>query len=84
MDKVNFKKDLAELYNPKNTEWELVEVPAMIFLMADGKGDPNTSQDYSDAPRGALQHCLRHQAHEQENAGPRLCRPAAGRLVVIR
>jgi hypothetical protein len=49
MDKVNFKKDLAELYNPKNTEWELVEVPAMIFLMADGKGDPNTSKDYSDA-----------------------------------
>jgi hypothetical protein len=49
MNKVNFKKDLAELYNPKNTEWELVEVPAMIFLMADGKGDPNTSKDYSDA-----------------------------------
>jgi hypothetical protein len=49
MDKVNFKKDLAELYNPKNTEWEQVEVPAMTFLMVDGKGDPNTSREYGDA-----------------------------------
>jgi hypothetical protein len=49
MDKVNFKKELAHLYNPKNTEWQLVRVPTMNFLMVDGKGDPNTAQDYNDA-----------------------------------
>jgi hypothetical protein len=49
MDKVNFKKEFPQLYNPKNTDWELVEVPAMNFLMIDGKGDPNTSTDYRDA-----------------------------------
>jgi hypothetical protein len=49
MDKVNFKKDLAQLYNPKNTEWEMVEVPTMNFLMVDGRGDPNTAKDYRDA-----------------------------------
>jgi hypothetical protein len=27
MDKVNFKKDLAELYNPKNTEWDWWKFP---------------------------------------------------------
>jgi hypothetical protein len=49
MDKVNFKKELSQLYSPKNTDWELVEVRAMNFLMIDGKGDPNTAKDYSDA-----------------------------------
>jgi hypothetical protein len=24
MDKVNFKKELAQLYNPTNTDWQLV------------------------------------------------------------
>jgi hypothetical protein len=49
MDKTNFKKDLAGLYNPKNTDWQLVKVPAMSFLMIDGKGNPNTAKEYSDA-----------------------------------
>ena len=49
MDKLDFKKALAPLYAPKNTDWELIEVPAMNFLMVDGKGDPNTATDYSDA-----------------------------------
>jgi hypothetical protein len=49
MEKFDFKKELAELYNPKNRDWELIEVPAMNFLMVDGKGDPNTAKDYSDA-----------------------------------
>jgi hypothetical protein len=49
MDKVNFKKEFPQLYNPRNTNWELVEVPAMNFLMIDGKGDPNTASDYRDA-----------------------------------
>ena len=48
MDKVNFKKELAHLYNPKNIEWQLVRVPTMNFLI-DGKGDPNTAPDYADA-----------------------------------
>lgn len=49
MDKLDFKKKLSELYNPKNTEWELVFVPKMQFLMIDGRGDPNTSQNYREA-----------------------------------
>jgi hypothetical protein len=38
MDKVNFKKELAHLYNPKNIEWQLVRVPTMNFVMVDGRG----------------------------------------------
>ena len=30
----------------------IVDVPDFDFLMADGRGDPNTSQDYKDAIEG--------------------------------
>jgi hypothetical protein len=49
VEKVDFKKELADLYGPKNKDWELIDVPAMNFLMVDGKGDPNIAQEYSDA-----------------------------------
>jgi hypothetical protein len=49
MDKVDFKKTLSNLYNPKNMDWEYVDVPTMNFLMIDGQGDPNTAQAYVEA-----------------------------------
>jgi len=49
MDKVNFKKELAHLYNPKNIEWRLVRVPTMNYGMVDSKGDSNSAPDYADA-----------------------------------
>ena len=49
VEKLDFKKELAQLYAPKNKDWELIEVPIMNFLMVDGEGDPNTARDYSDA-----------------------------------
>jgi hypothetical protein len=36
----DFKKIQKELYQPK-TAPSLVEVPEMVFIMADGRGDPN-------------------------------------------
>jgi hypothetical protein len=46
--KVDFKRELRNLYRPSR-EPELVEVPELAFLMIDGHGDPNTSNDYRDA-----------------------------------
>jgi len=43
------KKELKELYNPSTKRVVIVEVPKMNFLMIDGSGDPNTSQEYKDA-----------------------------------
>lgn len=39
----------ADLYRPRPTEPELVDVPKMQFLMVDGRGDPNTSVEYRQA-----------------------------------
>jgi hypothetical protein len=47
LDKVDFKKELKELYAPK--KMAIVDVPGMNYLMIDGSGDPGISQDYKDA-----------------------------------
>ena len=39
---------IAGLYRATKTP-QLVEVPALTFLMIDGHGDPNTSVEYQDA-----------------------------------
>ncbi len=48
MSKIDFKRELKELYNPP-MEFEVVNVPTMQFLMVDGHGDPNVAQEYQDA-----------------------------------
>jgi hypothetical protein len=49
MKKIDFKKELKHLYGPSKKDVVTVEVPKMDFLMIDGQGDPNASQDYQDA-----------------------------------
>ena len=49
MSKIDLKKQEKELYNPSKNEFAIVEVPRMNFLMIDGSGDPNTSQEFQDA-----------------------------------
>lgn len=47
--KVNFKKELKELYNPKAGAFTLVKVPKLQYLMVDGQGDPNKVTEYQEA-----------------------------------
>lgn len=49
MKTLDWKKELKHLYQPSANEVVAVEVPAMHYLMIDGKGDPNTAQEYADA-----------------------------------
>ncbi len=49
MRKIDYKKELKHLYRPSAKKVEAVDVPRMNFLMTDGKGDPNTSQEFKDA-----------------------------------
>jgi hypothetical protein len=49
MEKIDYKKEYKELYGGKVGEIVVVTVPKMSFLMVDGHGDPNTSQEYIDA-----------------------------------
>jgi hypothetical protein len=49
MRKIDYRKDLKTLYQPSLKEIEIVNVPAMPFLMVDGEGDPNTARSYSEA-----------------------------------
>lgn len=47
--KIDFKKELKELYAPSAKEISVVKVPKLNFLSIEGKGDPNTSQEYKEA-----------------------------------
>ena len=49
VSKIDLKRDLKPLYTPPSKDFVVVEVPPMAYLMIDGHGDPNTSQDYRDA-----------------------------------
>ncbi|QXP83918.1 GyrI-like domain-containing protein [Methylococcus sp. ANG] len=53
MEKIDFKKRLAPLYQASADGPVQLDVPALNFLMADGEGDPNTSPSYAEAV-GAL------------------------------
>lgn len=48
MGKFDYKKEYKDLYLPKIKPM-IIDVPKMLFMMIDGKGDPNTSEDYKIA-----------------------------------
>jgi hypothetical protein len=47
--KLDLRREFKALYGPPAGRPVLVEVPELSFLMVDGRGDPNVSQDYRDA-----------------------------------
>jgi hypothetical protein len=47
--KLDLRKQLKHLYNPSAKDVVVVNVPEMQFLMVDGAGNPNTSQEYQEA-----------------------------------
>jgi hypothetical protein len=49
MTKVDVRKEYQHLYSPPAGSITRLEVPPMNFLMADGRGDPNTAAAYRDA-----------------------------------
>lgn len=48
MSKVDFKKELKQLYTPPK-KFVVVDIPIMQFLKITGHGDPNTAQEYQQA-----------------------------------
>lgn len=49
MNRVDYKKELKQYYAAKVEKPVVVQLPKMNFIMIDGKGDPNSSQEYIDA-----------------------------------
>jgi hypothetical protein len=49
MKKIDLKKDLKQFYAPSAKEVVEVDLPPLRYLMIDGKGDPNTSTEYTQA-----------------------------------
>jgi hypothetical protein len=49
MQKIDLKKELKYLYGPSAKVVVQIDVPTFQFLMIDGEGDPNSSQEYAQA-----------------------------------
>ena len=47
--KVDLRKELKHLYTASASEPVILDVPEMHFLMIDGQGDPNASEEFQDA-----------------------------------
>ncbi len=48
MEKLDYKKEYKALYQPTSKP-TVIEVPEMVFIAVDGKGDPNTCAEYKEA-----------------------------------
>lgn len=49
MAKIDLKKELKHLYSVSAKKVTEVDIPALNYLMIDGKGDPNTSARFQEA-----------------------------------
>ena len=49
MEKFDLRKKLKHLYSASAKEVVQISVPRLKYLMVDGRGDPNTSQEYAHA-----------------------------------
>ncbi len=47
--KIDFKKELKQLFAPGTKDFVLVDVPCFRFFKIDGEGDPNTAPAYAAA-----------------------------------
>jgi hypothetical protein len=45
---IDFKKTEKHFYLPKRKP-EIIDIPEIVFIMIDGKGNPNTSDEYANA-----------------------------------
>lgn len=48
MSKIDFKKTL-DSYKSKHHQIQIIDMPRMQYLMVDGHGDPNSSEDFKNA-----------------------------------
>ena len=48
VSKIDFKKTLNS-YKSKHHQIQIIDMPRMQYLMVDGHGDPNSSEDFKDA-----------------------------------
>lgn len=49
MQKIDLKKRMINLYGTSCKDPVMVEVPKLNYIMIDGKGDPNSSEEFSNA-----------------------------------
>lgn len=78
-EKVDLKQEFKELYSAR-LEPHLIEVPPLQYLMVDGTGDPNTSEDYRAAVEAlyGMAYALKFQSKKDSERGDFVVMPLEG------
>ena len=87
--KLDYKRELKELYGPRAGAPVIIDVPELSFLMVGGIGDPNVSQDYVQAVEALFAvviadagHRSRGKHHEIYLSDPSRVDPAVLRTII--
>ena len=69
LKKIDLKKEMGQLYNPTAKAVAELEVPRANYLMIDGQGDPNRSEQYRDAVEAlfSVSYALKFAVKKTEN-----------------
>ncbi|MBJ7354311.1 MAG: GyrI-like domain-containing protein [Thermoleophilaceae bacterium] len=70
MDKFDFKREFKEVYSPPAKDFSLTEIPPFRYLAVDGKGDPGTAQEFSDAVSALYPLAYTLKMTGKKNGGP--------------
>lgn len=76
MQNYDIKTARRDLYAPKSARFEVVDIPEMPFLMADGNGNPNTSPVYATVVEAlyttayAVRAIAKEELHRTHTVGP--------------
>ena len=72
MTPYDVKRELKQLYAPKNRDWQLLTIPPQRFIAVDGHGDPNTAAMYAEAVAAlygvayAVKFACKHESAERD------------------
>ena len=80
MSKIDLKKELGEAYRTSSKTVAIVDVPELRFLMVDGTGDPNTSDEYREAIEALfdLSYALKFSIKKADSANDFVVMPLEG------
>ena len=71
MPTLDLKRQFKDLYSPSADDVSVVQVPPLMFVMIDGRGDPNYDEGVRRRNRRAVRHRVQREIHAEEGR----CRP---------
>lgn len=70
MEKIDLKKEWKHLYRPSSKKFQIVDVPPLNFIMADGEGMPDDSPSFQHAVEALYNVAYHMKFSSKQGGGP--------------